>query len=176
MAYEVIRVAVFDPLVYCHVYYSCCRWENLMNNYKVRPALESESTQIKDLINLVGINPSGLDWKRFVVAVNEEAKVIACGQLKPHGEDVIELASIATLPEYRGQGLARAIIENLIGKGPRPLYLMCIAHNGPMYEKFGFRSIAEDQMPKYFRRIKKLFAVADVFRKSGEELLVMKLE
>jgi len=147
-----------------------------VSNFEIRPALESESTQIKDLINLVGINPSGLDWKRFVVAVNEEAKVIACGQLKPHGEDVIELASIATLPEYRGQGLARTIIEHLLGKAPRPLYLMCIAHNGPMYEKFGFRSIAENQMPKYFRRIKKLFAVAEVFRKSEEELLVMKLE
>jgi hypothetical protein len=45
-----------------------------------------------------------------------------------------------------------------------------------MYEKFGFYSIAEDQMPKYFRRIKKMFDLADIFRKSDEELLVMKLE
>ncbi len=146
------------------------------NNIKIRPAQESESAQIKDLINLVGINPMGLDWKRFVVAVNDEDKVIACGQLKPHGEDTVELASIATLPEYRGQGLARAVIEDLLQKSPRPLYLMCISHNGPMYEKFGFRSVTENQMPKFFRRIKKVFDLADVFRKSDEELLVMKLE
>jgi N-acetylglutamate synthase-like GNAT family acetyltransferase len=145
-------------------------------NYQIRAAQESESTQIKDLIHLVGINPSGLDWKRFVVAVTDEGRVISCGQLKPHGTDTVELASIATLPEYRGLGLARAIIENLLQKSPRPLYLMCIAHNGPMYEKFGFYSIAEDQMPKYFRRIKKMFDLADIFRKSDEELLVMKLE
>ncbi len=147
-----------------------------MSAYKVRPALESESKQITDLIHLVEINPSGLDWRRFVVAVDEAGKVISCGQLKPHGESVVELASIATLPEYRGQGLARAIMEDLLQKAPRPLYLMCMAHNGPMYEKFGFHAIPDDEMPKYFRRIKKLFNVAGIFRKPTEELLVMKLE
>lgn len=148
----------------------------MMLNYKIRPALEAESTQIKDLIHLVGINPSGLDWKRFIVAVNEEGLVISCGQLKPHGEGIVELASIATLPEYRGKGLARAIMGDLLQKAPRPLYLMCMAHNGPMYEKFGFHAIGESEMPKYFRRIRKLFDVADVIRKASEELLIMKLE
>ncbi len=147
-----------------------------MDNFEIRPALETESAQIKDLINLVGINPTGLDWKRFVVAVNENGQVLSCGQLKPHGESVLELASIGTLPEYRGKGLARAIIESLLEKSPRPLYLMCISHNGPMYEKFGFHAIEETEMPKYFRRISKMFNVAEVFRKTGEKLLVMKLE
>jgi len=147
-----------------------------MVDYVIRSALESESTQIKDLINLVGINPTGLDWKRFIVAVNESGQVIACGQIKPHGADVRELASIAVTPEFRRLGLARAVIEMLLRENPKPLYLMCISHNGPMYEKFGFRVISEKQMPRYFARIKKLFDITDVFRKSDEELLVMKLE
>ncbi len=147
-----------------------------MTVYEIRPALESESAQIKALINLVGINPTGLDWKRFIVAVNAEGQVISCGQLKPHGADILELASIGTLPEYRGQGIAREVIEALLAKSPRPLYLMCIAHNGPMYEKFGFQIIEGEEMPRYFQRIKKLFDVTDVFRHSTEELLVMKLE
>ena len=147
-----------------------------MSNFEIRPALEVESAQIKDLINLVGINPTGLDWKRFIVAVNGNGQVVSCGQLKPHGEDVLELASIGTLPEYRGRGLARLVIESLLQKSPRPLYLMCISHNGPMYEKFGFHTIEEKEMPKYFRRISKMFNVADLFRKTEEKLLVMKLE
>lgn len=147
-----------------------------MTNYEIRPALESESAQIKALINVVGINPTGLDWKRFIVAVTDEGQVISCGQLKPHGADILELASIGTLPEYRGQGIARAIIKELLRESPRPLYLMCIAHNGPIYEKFGFRVIETKDMPRYFQRIKKLFDVTDVFRHSSEELLVMKLE
>ncbi len=147
-----------------------------MENYIVRPALESESTQIKDLINLVGINPSGLDWKRFIVAVNAEGQVIGCGQIKPHGGDIRELASIAVVPDFRGRGIARAVIEILLRESPKPLYLMCIAHNGPMYEKFGFQIIPVSQMPRYFSRIKKLFDITNVFRKTEEELLVMKLE
>ena len=67
-----------------------------MINYSIRPALESESTQIKDLINLVGINPTGLDWKRFIVAVNDSGQVIACGQIKPHGATSANLLRLPT--------------------------------------------------------------------------------
>ena len=147
-----------------------------MVKYEIRPALESESAQIKDLIHLVGINPTGLDWKRFTVAVNDDGQVIACGQVKPHGADIQEMASIAVSPAYRGQGIARKIIEGLLGKTSRPVYLMCMGHNGPMYEKFEFKSIPYEQMPRYFQRIQKVFAIADVFRKTGEDLLVMMLE
>lgn len=146
-----------------------------MIKYEVRVALESESAQIKDLIHLVGINPTGLDWRRFVVAVNELGEVVGCGQVKPHGKDILEMASIATHPDVRGQGIARKIIDELLRRSPRPLYLMCISHNGPMYEKFGFRTITQDEMPRYFQRIKKLFDMANVVRNAGD-LLVMKLE
>ncbi|NJN79514.1 MAG: GNAT family N-acetyltransferase [Anaerolineales bacterium] len=146
-----------------------------MPKFEIRSAQESEFAQIKNLIQVVGINPSGLDWKRFVVAVNDEGEVISCGQLKPHGADILELASIGTLPKYERQGLASAIITELLKTPVRPLYLMCMEHNGSLYEKFGFRAIAEDDMPKYFRRIKKLFTVADVVMRSGEDLWIMKL-
>ena len=143
--------------------------------FSLRPARETESAQIKALIRLVGINPMDLDWKRFVVAVNEQDQMLGCGQLKPHGTDILELASLAVYPEHQGKGVGRALIEHLLKNSPRPLYLMCVSHNGPMYEKFGFIPVSVDQMPKYFRRMKNVFDVADVFRKSGEELLVMKL-
>ena len=147
-----------------------------MDNYEIRPALESEAGQIKDLIHEVGINPTGLDWRRFLVAVDGSGRVIGCGQMKPHGGGILELASIAVLTTHRGKGIARKIIEVLLAENPRPLYLMCIEHNGPMYEKFGFRSIDYDEMPRYFQRMKKLFDVAKTVRRVDEDLLVMKLE
>lgn len=146
-----------------------------MLKYEVRPALESESSQIKRLIHEGGINPTGLDWRRFLVAVEESGQVIGCGQLKPHGQDILELASIAVTPSYQKQGVARKIIERLLEQSPRPLYLMCIEHNGPMYEKFGFRAIELDEMPRYFRRMRKLFDLSKALRKIDEGLWVMKL-
>jgi N-acetylglutamate synthase-like GNAT family acetyltransferase len=149
-----------------------------MSNFTHRPARETDSRPIKDLIHLVGINPTGLDWKRFVVVVNAQDQVIACGQLKPHGADVeiLELASLAVQPEFQGQGLGRLIIEYLLKKSPRPLYLMCMSKNGGLYEKFGFHALEYKDMPRYFQRISKLAGFADIFIHSGEALLVMKLE
>lgn len=147
-----------------------------MTGATLRPAQESEAGQIKDLIHSVGINPMGLDWKRFVVAVNERDEMIGIGQLKPHGEDILELASIAVYPEYRGQGVGRAIIEHLVKVGTRPLYLTCISSLEPLYEKFGFRTIAPMEMPRYFQRISKLANVFFTFANQEESLLVMKLQ
>jgi N-acetylglutamate synthase-like GNAT family acetyltransferase len=113
--------------------------ENEMTNFSLRPARETESAQIKELIHSVGINPMDLDWKRFIVAVNDRDEMIGCGQIKPHGKDILELASLAVYPEHRGKGVARAMLKYLLKDSPRPLYLMCESSVGPLYEKFGFR-------------------------------------
>jgi N-acetylglutamate synthase-like GNAT family acetyltransferase len=147
-----------------------------MSTFNLRPARETEATTIKDLIHAVGINPMGLDWKRFIVAVNAQDQIIATGQIKPHGSDIQELASIAVLPEYRGQGLARLIIEYLLNDGPRPLYLTCVSSLGPFYEKFGFRALEYDEMPRYFQRISKLAGLVFLLSSRDEKLLVMKLQ
>lgn len=147
-----------------------------MNTFSLRPARETESAAIKDLIFSVGINPMGLDWKRFVVAVDAQDQVIATGQIKPHGRVILELASIAVKPEYRGQGLARAIIEHLLKHSPRPLYLTCISSLEPLYNKFGFISIPYREMPRYFQRISKLAGLVFTLARRGESLLVMKLQ
>jgi amino-acid N-acetyltransferase len=142
----------------------------------IRPAREMEAAQIRDLIHMVGINPMGLDWKRFVVAVNERDEIIGCGQIKPHGQDVLELASIAVYPEHQGKGVARAIIEHLLHDSPRPLYLMCQSSLGTFYEKFGFQAITYEEMPRYFQRISKLAGLVNTLASREESLLIMKLQ
>jgi N-acetylglutamate synthase-like GNAT family acetyltransferase len=144
-----------------------------MADFTLRPATEDDFPLIKDLIHRVGINPMSLDWHRFVIAVDESGKMLGCGQLKPHGRHVIELASIAVEPTYQHQGIARVIIEHLIAQGPRPLYLTCRSRLGSFYEKWGFRSIEPDEMPPYFRRLSRLVNVIGSFM--NEKMLVMKL-
>ena len=147
-----------------------------MTGFSLRPAREAESAQIKDLIHFVGINPLDLDWKRFVVAVNDRYEMIGCGQLKPHGKEIVELASLAVYPAYRGMGVARELIEYLLKDSPRPLYLMCESSLGPLYEKFGFRGISFEEMPRYFQRISKLAGLVTTLARREEHLLVMKLK
>ena len=142
----------------------------------IRPARETEAAQIRDLIHSAGINPTGLDWKRFVVAVDERDELTGCGQLKPHRGGVVELASIAVYPQHRGKGIARAMIEHLIMESPRPVYLMCESRLGALYEKFGFRAIAYDEMPRYFQRMSKLAGLVTTLARREERLLIMKLQ
>jgi N-acetylglutamate synthase-like GNAT family acetyltransferase len=142
----------------------------------IRPARETEAAQIHDLIHLVGINPMGLDWKRFFVAVDDRDEMLGCGQLKPHGGAILELASIAVYPEERGKGIARALIEHLLKDSPRPLYLMCQSSLGSLYEKFGFHAISYEEMPRYFQRISKLAGLVNTLAQREEGLLIMKLQ
>lgn len=149
-----------------------------MTNFTLRPAVETDSPAIKQLIHEGEVNPMGLDWKRFIVAENLQGEVVGCGQLKPHGKEVLELASIVVKTGYRDQGIARALIEHLLASGPRPLYLMCRSRLETLYEKFGFRAIPYDEMPRYFQRIAKLAGWVETVARfgDGEGLSVMKLQ
>jgi N-acetylglutamate synthase-like GNAT family acetyltransferase len=138
--------------------------------------LETDFPAIRALIREVRINPNGLDWRRFIVAETPEGQFIGCGQLKPHSDGTVELASLAVLPAQRGQGVARLILQRLAADAPRPLYLTCRAQLGPFYEKFGFRGISGRELPPYFRRLSRLVRLLNVLRLMQVKLLVMVLE
>lgn len=143
--------------------------------YTLRPAQAPDFPAIQTIIRNAHINPMGLKWDRFLVAVNQENRVIGCGQIKPHSDGSFELASIAVKPAWRGQGAARAIIERLISSHRGDLYLTCRASLGALYEKFGFSRITNPEaMPGYFRRVLRLFKVFKFFTSSQEDLWVMK--
>ena len=114
-----------------------------------------------------------LNWRRFVLAVDASDRMLGCGQLKPHGPNILELASIAVEPSARGQGIARAVIEHLIAAAPRPLYLTCRAKLESFYSQWGFRSLEFAEMPPYFRRLARLARLIGAAFK--EKMLVMKL-
>ena len=114
-----------------------------------------------------------LDWRRFLVVVDEQHRVIGCGQVKPHADGTRELASLAVVPEWQRQGIGQTIVEQLLAENPLPLYLTCRASLQTYYERFGFLVMPPTTMPPYFHRIWSIFnAVGRVFRFS-ETLLVM---
>lgn len=129
-----------------------------MNNggYTLRPARESDLSAIRHLINQVGINPIGLHWERFVLAVDSLEEMIGCGQVKIHSDGSRELASIAVVERWRGKGVASKIIEHLIKAERGRLYLTCRLELGTFYQRFGFHQADLHQLPPYFRRLNRL--------------------
>ena len=144
-------------------------------DFFLRPALETDAVKIKNLIHRVDINPMDLNWKHFIVAETSGGAFIGCAQLKTHKDKSIELASLAVEAEFRGQGVARALIEQLLRQSPKPLYLMCRHELGVFYERFGFKVIVVDDMPPYFRRMLKVIRVF-VFLTRREGPLIMRLD
>ena len=144
--------------------------------YTLRPATAADAVSIRRIIYLVQINPTGLSWRRFIVAVDDEERghIIGCGQVKAHKDSSLELASIAVLPEWRGSGVARAIIEYLLKQYPGRLYLTCRSHLEPLYQKFGFQAIGIDEMPPYFQRLSRLAAVYNKLTHQPDHLSVMR--
>lgn len=145
---------------------------NIIKKYSLRPATAADAKTIRRIISLVQINPISLNWRRFVLAVDEE-EIIACGQVKPHADGSLELASIAVLPDWRGRGIARTIIGHLLSQYPGRLYLTCRSQLGSMYQKFGFHAIQIVNMPPYFQRLSRLAALFKKLLHQSDHLLVM---
>ena len=140
----------------------------------LRLATAADAKTIRHIIRQVNINPTGLSWKRFVVAVDANETIIGCGQVKPHKDGTLELASIAVLPEWRGQGIARRIIEYLLEQHPGRLYLMCRSPLEPLYQKFNFQVIDYTEMPPYFQQISRLSAMYNKLSHQPDHLSVMR--
>ncbi|KAA3665331.1 MAG: N-acetyltransferase [Chloroflexi bacterium] len=143
--------------------------------HHLRPAAKDDAAAIKALIRAVNINPMGIKWQRFVVAVDENGRLLGCGQIKPHRDGSWELASIAVQPKFQHQGIARAIITHLCNNHSGSLWLTCINRLAPFYEKYGFvEETAVAHMPPYFRNARRFFQLYQILTRTPDYLAVMK--
>jgi N-acetylglutamate synthase-like GNAT family acetyltransferase len=141
----------------------------------LRPATAADQPRIVQMIREAQINPMGLHWQNFVLAVDDEAgRVIGTGQIKPHGDGSRELASIYVEPAHQQRGIAHQIIQHLIAHSAGTLYLTCMSSMGTFYERFGFRAVTVDEMTPYFRRLMRVVRLVRIFVRGDETLLVMK--
>jgi N-acetylglutamate synthase-like GNAT family acetyltransferase len=143
--------------------------------YNLHPAVKADAPAIRKLIWQAQINPLNINWKRFVVAVDSQNEVIGCAQIKPHRDGTLELASLVVRPQQRGQGISRALIEHLLNKTPRPVYLTCRSSLQSLYEKFGFSVQPPAEMTPYFRRLDRLVRILTALFRRNEKMLVMVL-
>lgn len=83
-----------------------------------------------------------------LVAVEEDGRLLACGALKRIEEDTAEVKRMYTLPEARGRGLGRQILNGLIERGRSLGFRRLVLETGDLqaeairlYESAGFRRI-----------------------------------
>ena len=116
---------------------------NLEARFGLRAAQESDARLIKQMVRRAGINPLGLHWPRFTVAVDERGQVIGCVQIKPHATSVKELASLVVVRPWRSRGVGAALVEAVKARSGGDLWLMCRGDLTPYYARLGFEVISD---------------------------------
>lgn len=139
---------------------------------RLRPAAERDQAAIRRIVRAARINPSGLEWPRFLVA-EEAGAIVGVGQVKPHRDGTRELASIAVVPDRQGRGIGTAIVNALIAREHgEVLHLTCRREMQGYYEKFGFELIQRANYPPYFAR--RMPALNAFLRAFGIRIIVMR--
>ena len=120
----------------------------------LRDATASDQPTLRRIVRAPNINPTGLDWPRFIVAEDGGA-IVGVGQVKPHRDGTREVASIAVIPVRQRQGVGSAIIEELLRREKDTLHLTCRSRLQGYYERFGFKRLeSRDYPPSLARRMR----------------------
>ncbi len=112
----------------------------------IRAATEQDDATIKKMVRDEQLDPTSIKWRNFLAA-EVDGKIVGIGQIRKHS-DCEELGSLVVLKEYRGQGIAAQLIEQLEARAGRPLYLDCRDNMIPYYQRFGYQPISYWEAPR----------------------------
>ena len=104
----------------------------------------------KDIVTLYEDVPD------FRVAVNSDGRVVGCGAVHVMWEDLAEVRTLAVLPEFRGRGIGRDLLAELVATA-RALgveRVVCLTFEVDFFARQGFE-VAEsvDVAPEVFMQM-----------------------
>lgn len=115
-------------------------WHHVSGMITVRPRSESELAWANERYAEIRFVPSST---QDLVAIAEIGGArAALGRLVPVEDSTGELGGIYVLPEFRGRGVAAAIVAWLIGHSPyQQLFCIPFSHLESFYRGFGFEPV-----------------------------------
>ena len=114
----------------------------------LRPATAKDSGPIRRLIHAQPrMNPTGLDWRNFVVAVAPDGRLAGCVQLRPSGPGTVELGSLVVDAAVRGHGIAGRLTAAILATTEDRVLVVTAARHARHYAPWGFQPIAALSAP-----------------------------
>jgi N-acetylglutamate synthase-like GNAT family acetyltransferase len=120
---------------------------SLVRYIAIRSARRADQLHIRALVLSERHAPDGIHWRNFVVAV-ADGRIVGTVQLRPLPDGHCELGSLAVAPDMRGRGIAARMIETLLAEADGPVQMITGAKFAAYYERFGFRRMAFDEVPR----------------------------
>lgn len=86
---------------------------------------------------------------RDFIVVEDEGRIVGCGALHLYGRHLTEIRSIAVLPEYKGKGAGRLLVEGLLQEAAyHHVSCVCLFTRIPdFFAHFGFRVARREELP-----------------------------
>ncbi len=91
---------------------------------------------------------NSIDNIPYVILIHENDQPIACGAMKPFDKDSVEIKRMYTLPNERGRGLGRKVLQELEKWAEELGYTTLVLETGAsfdaaiaLYQKYGFQRI-----------------------------------
>lgn len=120
-------------------------------NIKYRKANLEDTPLILDILNSASGDIEDIKAEQFLIA-EDKNKIVGCVRIK-NINNFLMLASLAVLPDYRKKGIGSALVTRVIGgNAKRPVYLFCNVKNKSFYEKFGFKTVKNGDIPENLRK------------------------
>lgn len=106
----------------------------------IRRATEADQVALQALVRGERLNPNGIHWPNFVVAVDAHG-IAGAAQLRPHGGALLELGSLVVRRDARGRGLAARLIATLLASHSGEVWMVTAARHAAHYQRWGFTPV-----------------------------------
>ena len=114
----------------------------------IRHATAEDQPHIISLARGERIKPTGLDWPKFVVAV-DDGKIVGAVQLRKHPDGSRELGSLVVASKYRGRGVAARLIETRLADAAGRVLVITGRAHADYYGRWGFQRIRPIAAPPF---------------------------
>ena len=127
-----------------------------MPDFQIRPALPADVRAIDALVQPYATDGTLLAKElvvyyeaiqEFLVAVDEQDRVIGCGALHVMWEDLAEVRTLAVAPEARGRGVGHRLLHELLDRATRLQLqrVFCLTFEVDFFARHGFVPMAGDE-------------------------------
>jgi N-acetylglutamate synthase-like GNAT family acetyltransferase len=117
----------------------------------IRRASERDQQAIRALVHSERLNPTGISWPNFVVAVLG-GRIIGAVQMRKHSDGSRELGSLVVSKDARGCGIASRLIDVLLAEEQAPVWMITADPYAGAYSRWGFEQIEARAAPVKVRR------------------------
>jgi N-acetylglutamate synthase-like GNAT family acetyltransferase len=106
-----------------------------------RPASADDQQAISDFVRSEHLNPTGLHWQRFTIALDNEGRLVGCVQVRHHRDGSRELGSFAVRPQWRKRGIGARLVERALLRDPGPVHLVTRRELAGYFSRWGFAPV-----------------------------------